>query len=144
MSCNGPHVPQFFLFKTNPNQRMAFLMDDAKLSSDIATKSLPNMSNNLNIPVIGGKYQAKVTLHLPPDFSESKRFPLVIHVYQEVIEEFKLDWGTYLTTREGFIYSLIDERGSGFKVRVEQEKLKYQLRVPRVTICCRRSNITWG
>ena len=69
MSCNGPHVPQFFLFKTNPNQRMAFLMDDAKLSSDIATKSLPNMSNNLNIPVIGGKYQAKVTLHLPPDFT---------------------------------------------------------------------------
>ena len=49
-------------------------------------------------------------LHLPPDFSESKQYPPVIHVYQEVIEEFKLDWGTYLTTREGFIYSLIDER----------------------------------
>ena len=120
-----------------------FLMDDAKLSSDIATKSLPNVSN-INIPVIGGKYQAKVTLNLPPDFSESKRYPPVIHVYQEVNDEFKLDWGTYLTTREGFIHSLIDERGSGFKVRVEQEKLRYQLRVPRVTICCRRSKTTWG
>ena len=55
--------------------------------------------SNLNIPVDGGKYQAKVIkrvlkplsenksnyvqvrLYLPPDFTESKRYPLVINVY---------------------------------------------------------------
>ena len=55
-----------------------------------------------------------------PDFSESKRYPLVINVYggpnsQQVNDRFKLDWGTYLTTSEGIIYGLIDGRGSGFK-----------------------------
>ena len=34
-------------------------MDNAKLSGDLASKSLPKVSN-LNIPVDNGKYQAKV------------------------------------------------------------------------------------
>lgn len=119
MSCNGPHVPQVYLYKTNPNSRLAILVDNAKLSSDLALKSLPKVSN-LNIPVAGGKYQAKIRLYLPPDFTESKRYPLVINVYggpnsQQVNDRFKLDWGTYLTTSENVIYGLIDGRGSGFK-----------------------------
>jgi len=119
MSCDGPHVPQVYLYQTNPNQRLLVLVDNAKLSADLSSKSLPKVSN-LNIPVDGGKYQAKVRLYLPPDFSESKRYPLVINVYggpnsQQVNDRFKLDWGTYLTTSEGVIYGLIDGRGSGFK-----------------------------
>ena len=126
MSCDGPHVPQVYLYKTNPNQRTAILVDNAKLSTDLANKSLPNVSN-LNIPVDGGKYQAKVRLYLPPDFSESKQYPLVIDVYagpntQQVNDAFEINWGTYLTTSEGIIYGLIDGRGSGFMVRMEQEK----------------------
>ena len=97
MSCDGPHVPQVlilndlllsssllcsqvYLYQTNPNQRMLTLVDNAKLSADLSSKSLPKVSN-LNIPVDGGKYQAKVRLYLPPDFSESKKYPLVINVY---------------------------------------------------------------
>ena len=137
MSCDGPHVPQVYLYQTNPNQRLTTLVDNSKLSADLASKSLPKVSN-LNIPVDNGKYQAKVgslvcqeiielplfclkvRLYLPPDFSESKRYPLVINVYggpnsQQVNDRFKLDWGTYLTTSEGIIYGLIDGRGSGFK-----------------------------
>merc|ERR1712106_309785 len=119
MSCNGPHVPQVYLYQTNPNERTAILVDNARLSSDLSLKALPKVSN-LNIPVDGGKYQAKVRLYLPPDFSESKRYPLVINVYggpnsQQVNDRFKLDWGTYLTTSENVIYGLIDGRGSGFK-----------------------------
>ena len=65
-------------------------------------------------------FSDQVRLYLPPDFSESKRYPLVINVYggpnsQQVNDRFKLDWGTYLTTSEGIIYGLIDGRGSGFK-----------------------------
>lgn len=98
---------------------MLTLVDNAKLSADLSSKSLPKVSN-LNIPVDGGKYQAKVRLYLPPDFSENKKYPLVINVYggpnsQQVNDRFKLDWGTYLTTTEGVIYGLIDGRGSGFK-----------------------------
>jgi len=119
MSCDGPHVPQVYLYKTNPNERMTTLVDNVKLSSDLSLKSLPKVSN-LNIPVDGGRYQAKVRLYLPPDFSEDKKYPLVINVYggpnsQQVNDRFKLDWGTYLTTSENVIYGLIDGRGSGFK-----------------------------
>ena len=59
MSCDGPHVPQVYLYQTNPNQRLTTLVDNSKLSADLASKSLPKVSN-LNIPVDGGKYQAKV------------------------------------------------------------------------------------
>ena len=54
MSCDGPHVPQVYLYKTNPNERMTTLVDNVKLSSDLSLKSLPKVSN-LNIPVDGGR-----------------------------------------------------------------------------------------
>ena len=77
----------------------------------------------------------QVRLYLPPDFSESKRYPLVINVYggpnsQQVNDRFKLDWGTYLTTSEGIIYGLIDGRGSGFKGQAADNfslKLEFRL-----------------
>ena len=119
MSCEGPSVPQVFLYQTNPNQRLTTLVDNSKLSADLARKILPKISH-LNIPVDNGKYQAKVRLYVPPDFSESKRYPLVIQANgrpnsQQVNDRFKLDWKDYLTTSEGIIYGLIDGRGSGFK-----------------------------
>ena len=65
MSCDGPHVPQVYLYQTNPNQRLTTLVDNSKLSADLAGKSLPKVSN-LNIPVDGGKYQAKVGTAISP------------------------------------------------------------------------------
>jgi len=136
MSCDGPHVPQVYMYETNPNTRINLLVDNAKLSSDLAIKSLPKVSN-LNIPVAGGKYQAKVRLYLPPDFTESKRYPLVINVYggpnsQQVNDRFKLDWGTYLTTSEDIIYGLIDGRGSGFKGDDMLHEIYYNIGVVEV------------
>ena len=48
MSCDGPHVPQVYLYQTNPNQRLTTLVDNSKLTADLASKSLPKVSN-LNI-----------------------------------------------------------------------------------------------
>jgi len=136
MSCDGPHVPQVYMYETNPNRRMDILVDNAKLSSDLALKSLPKVSN-LDIPVANGKYMAKVRLYLPPDFSETKQYPLVINVYggpnsQQVNDRFKLDWGTYLTTSEQVIYGLIDGRGSGFKGDEMLEEIYYNIGVVEV------------
>ena len=119
MSCDGPHVPQVYLYQTNPHKRLDILVDNGQLSADLARKRLPKVSN-LDIPVANGKYMAKVRLYLPPDFSENKKYPLIINVYggpnsQQVNDRFHLDWGTYLTTSENIIYGLIDGRGSGFK-----------------------------
>ena len=70
MSCDGPHVPQVrrsfcfgtltplhdslhfltldlqvYMYETNPNTRINLLVDNAKLSSDLAVKSLPKVSS---------------------------------------------------------------------------------------------------
>ena len=74
MSCDGPHVPQVYLYQTNPNQRLTTLVDNSKLSADLAGKSLPKVSN-LNIPVDGGKYQAKVGALTPFIIKTKKKSP---------------------------------------------------------------------
>ncbi|XP_023340211.1 inactive dipeptidyl peptidase 10 [Eurytemora carolleeae] len=45
MSCDGPHVPQVYMYETNPNSRLEILVDNAKLSSDLAAKSLPKVKH---------------------------------------------------------------------------------------------------
>ena len=118
MSCNGPHVPQEYLFQA-PNKKVATLVTNAFLSNALNDKHLPKISN-LDVKIAGGKYDAKVRLYLPHDFNERKKYPLLVNVYagpnsQQVSDRFKLDWGTYLTTTEEVIYAVIDGRGSGYR-----------------------------
>lgn len=131
MSCKGPHVPQDYLFKTSPNKKIATLVTNELLSSALAEKNLPKISN-LDIKIDGGKYDAKVRLYLPHDFNERKKYPLLVNVYagpnsQQISDMFKLDWGTYLTTSEDIIYAVIDGRGSGFRGDDLLHELYYNL-----------------
>ena len=38
-----PCIPQVYMYETNPNTRINLLVDNAKLSSDLAIKSLPKV-----------------------------------------------------------------------------------------------------
>ena len=38
-----PSTPQVYMYETNPNTRINLLVDNAKLSSDLAIKSLPKV-----------------------------------------------------------------------------------------------------
>ena len=38
-----PSIPQVYMYETNPNTRINLLVDNAKLSSDLAIKSLPKV-----------------------------------------------------------------------------------------------------
>jgi hypothetical protein len=64
MSCNGPHVPQEYLFKA-PDQKVATLVTNNKLSNELAEKHLPKISN-FDVEIGGGKFVAKVSrgIHL--------------------------------------------------------------------------------
>ena len=44
MTCNGPHVPQEYLFQA-PNKKVATLVTNAFLSNSLAQKHLPKISN---------------------------------------------------------------------------------------------------
>uniref|UniRef100_A0A7N6B976 Uncharacterized protein n=1 Tax=Anabas testudineus TaxID=64144 RepID=A0A7N6B976_ANATE len=57
---------------------------------------------------------------LPPNFKESKKYPLLIDVYggpcsQRVSYNFKLNWGTYLSSSHEIIVASFDGRGSGYQ-----------------------------
>ena len=118
LTCEGPHVPQEYLFKA-PGEKIATLVSNNYLSESLSRKHLPKISN-LDVKIDNGKHVAKVRLYLPHDFDDSKKYPLLVNVYggpnsQQVNDRFKLDWGTYLTTSEGVIYAVIDGRGSGYR-----------------------------
>lgn len=118
MTCEGPHVPQDYLFKA-PSEKIATLVTNTYLSESLSQKHLPKISN-LDVKIANGKYVAKVRLYLPHNFDDTKKYPLLVNVYggpnsQQVNDRFKLDWGTYLTTSEDVIYAVIDARGSGYR-----------------------------
>ena len=136
MSCQGPHVPQDYLYRSSPNEKVGTLTTNSFLSDELSLKNLPKISN-LDIDIDNGRFQAKVRLYLPHDFDESKRYPLLVNVYagpnsQQVSDRFKLDWGTYLTTSEDIIYAVIDGRGSGFRGDDLLYEIHYKLGQPEV------------
>ena len=136
MSCQGPHVPQDYLYRSTPNDKIGTLVTNEFLSNELSGKNLPKISN-LDIDIDNGRYTAKVRLYLPHDFDESRKYPLLINVYagpnsQQVSDRFKLDWGTYLTTSEDIIYAVIDGRGSGFRGDDLLYEIHYKLGQPEV------------
>jgi hypothetical protein len=53
MSCNGPHVPQEYLYKT-PNEKIATLVTNDFLSRALNNKHLPKISN-LDVKIDNGR-----------------------------------------------------------------------------------------
>ena len=136
MSCQGPHVPQDYLYRTSPNEKVGTLVTNEALSAELASKNLPKISN-FDVDIDNGRFKAKVRLYLPHDFNENKKYPLLVNVYagpnsQQVSDRFKLDWGTYLTTSEDIIYAVIDGRGSGFRGDDLLYEIHYKLGQPEV------------
>ena len=135
MSCNGPHVPQEYLFKS-PDQKVATLVTNNYLSNLLAQKHLPKISN-FDVDIANGRFKAKVRLYLPHNFDERKKYPMLVNVYggpnsQQISDRFKLDWGTYLTTSEDIIYATIDGRGSGYQGDDLLFEIHYNLGKPEV------------
>ena len=55
MSCNGPHVPQEYLFKS-PDQKVATLVTNNYLSNLLAQKHLPKISN-FDVDIASGRFK---------------------------------------------------------------------------------------
>lgn len=66
-------------------------------------------------------YQLNGYLILPPGFSESRQYPVIMWQYsgpgsQEVLNKWALDWG-YFAAKEGYIVACFDGRGTGSRGR---------------------------
>ncbi|OXA46400.1 Venom dipeptidyl peptidase 4 [Folsomia candida] len=55
--------------------------------------------------------------YLPPNFDESKQYPLLVEVYagpdsQKITQDYGINWGSYLASSKEVIFANIDGRGS--------------------------------
>lgn len=65
---------------------------------------------------------ASVRLLLPPGFSESQKYPLLVNVYggpnsNQISDAYSIGLQHYLVTSRNYIYAYIDARGSGKRGR---------------------------
>ena len=77
---------------------------------------------------IGDDSEAYVMMIQPPNFDESKKYPMLVDVYggpdsSGVTNRFSVEWGTYLASSLGIIYTKIDGRGSGLRSDTHLHKL---------------------
>uniref|UniRef100_A0A8C6PS76 Fibroblast activation protein, alpha n=1 Tax=Nothobranchius furzeri TaxID=105023 RepID=A0A8C6PS76_NOTFU len=126
MDCYGPGLPLYTLMDNRGSGAELQILED--------NKDLENMLSEVQMPTM--KKSAFNHMHfffnlfkstdlwyemmLPPNFQKSKKYPLFIDVYggpcsQSVNYQFKLNWGTYLSSSLGIIVASFDGRGSGYQ-----------------------------
>ena len=118
MTCKGPDIPYTCLHKTDTNRQVQIWDENQDLINRIDEVELP-LVKFLEVPVPGSDLKAQVRMYLPPDFDAQLQYPMVVYVYggpgnQQVEKTFnQFDFQTYLSGSKGFIYAVIDPRGSG-------------------------------
>ncbi|KAK7075274.1 Inactive dipeptidyl peptidase 10, partial [Halocaridina rubra] len=119
LTCGGPGIPQVTLHRALDHTRLMLLEDNLEIRNRLLDRSLP-LEKRLEIDIEGG-HKAQVSMKLPPDYNPTlfQSYPMLVYVYggpgsQLVSDRFKIDWGDYLATKRGIIYTSIDGRGSGY------------------------------
>ncbi|XP_076054029.1 A-type potassium channel modulatory protein DPP6-like isoform X2 [Oratosquilla oratoria] len=118
LTCSGPGIPQVTLHRSADLSRIALLEDNDEVRTLLKGRSLP-LLKRMQIDVAGG-FKARVSMKLPPNFNPSLSYPMVVRVYggpgsQEIDDKFSIDWGDYMASTRGVIYTHIDGRGSGYQ-----------------------------
>ena len=127
MTCDGPGIPWTCIHKTvppiNTNRHDKFVMvyeDNKRLERSVSKYKLPSIEK-MAVPVSNSDQKAQVKLYYPPDFNPNTKYPMIVYVYGgpgfQVVDDTwnQYDYQTYLTG-QGFIYALIDPKGSGYQV----------------------------
>ncbi|XP_060923121.1 dipeptidyl peptidase 4-like [Limanda limanda] len=126
MSCSGPGIPYHSLMDNRNNKKeMKVLQDNRAFSCLISDIRMPSM-RRASIKLYG--FDLWFQMFLPPDFDESKKYPLLIDVYagpcsQKADYIYRVSWSTYLASTEKIIVASFDGRGSGF----QGDKLMHQI-----------------
>ncbi|KAI9486848.1 MAG: dipeptidyl peptidase IV N-terminal region-domain-containing protein [Benjaminiella poitrasii] len=115
----GPEIPTTVVKKVDNATFESVLQDNNALKSLLANYDLPRTRM---VPVKSGGVEMIAMEVLPPDFSVSKKYPVLFHVYggpgsQLASYQFELTWSTFLASKLGYIIVTVDGRGTGFKGR---------------------------
>lgn len=113
---NDVHTPmQVTLENTKSQKVLKVLEDNAHLKELLAQYAIPEKTF-FTFKTSQGT-QLNGWMIKPTDFDPSKKYPVLMYQYsgpqsQEVLDEFKIDWQTYLAT-QGYITVCVDGRGTG-------------------------------
>nr|ABQ63102.1 venom dipeptidylpeptidase IV [Cryptophis nigrescens] len=117
LNCYGPGLPYFTLQNSKTDKAIKILENNDNLKNVLKEIQMPSKRLR-NITLHGQTYWYQMIL--PPNFDESKKYPLLIDVYagpcsQKADAAFRINWSTYLASSEGIIVASFDGRGSGFQ-----------------------------
>ncbi|CAL8095347.1 unnamed protein product [Orchesella dallaii] len=119
--CGGPDVPETTTRKTTDAQAIEkpgpTFVNNTGVREALSKKALP-ITREYDIPVGNDGLVAKVRLYLPPNYDESKKYPLLISVYggpgsQNLHQTYGITWETSLVSNRNIIFGNIDGRGTG-------------------------------
>ncbi|XP_030370129.1 venom dipeptidyl peptidase 4-like [Scaptodrosophila lebanonensis] len=115
LTCQGPNVPFVKIVRTEDNTVVYDVELNKEHRNQMAKHLQPIIKYNSVILADGSSGFAKILL--PPNFDESKKYPLLFEVYGGpttvlVTKKHDIDFGHYLTTNYDVIYVSIDGRGT--------------------------------
>lgn len=133
---NGPEIPRTDLYTIKVNGTTVTLSDHIEIEKNEALrktlegKKMPKKV--YEVVSLDAETEAYVSMIQPPNFDESKKYPMLVDVYggpdsSAVTSRFSIEWGTYLASSLGIIYAKIDGRGSGLRSDTHLHKLYKQL-----------------
>lgn len=118
LSYRGPNIPWQKVISTpsNPNRFEHSIEENKELSKFVSAHELP-IKVYQTVTIDG--YELQVVERRPPHFDESKKYPVLFHLYggpgsQTVDKKFTVDFQAYVASNLGYIVVTVDGRGTGF------------------------------
>lgn len=118
LSYRGPNIPWQKVISTpsNPDHFEHAIEDNKELAKFAAAHELPTEIYS-TVSIDG--FELQVVERRPPNFDESKKYPVLFHLYggpgsQTVDKKFTVDFQAYVASNLGYIVVTVDGRGSGF------------------------------
>ncbi|XP_005178045.2 prolyl endopeptidase FAP [Musca domestica] len=119
LDCQGPGLPVSGVHASKTHSLVKVLYDTRLFYTERLKKLALPTQRSFEISLPHGS-RAQVQLLLPPSWREELRdaaFPVVVEVNgrpgsESVSERFRVDWGTYMSSRNDVIYIRLDVRGA--------------------------------
>ncbi|XP_043064293.1 dipeptidyl aminopeptidase-like protein 6 isoform X2 [Drosophila ficusphila] len=119
LECLGPGLPVSGVHMHKTHSLVKILYDTRPFYTERLLKLALPTQRSFEIPLPHGG-RAQVQLLLPPSWREELRdaaFPVIVEVNgrpgsESISEKFKIDWGTYMSSRNDVVYVRLDVRGS--------------------------------
>ncbi|MCJ1408918.1 hypothetical protein MMC19_002995 [Ptychographa xylographoides] len=121
LSYRGPDIPNQHIITTPSNSETFDLTieDNEALAAFAASHDLP-IEIYSTVTIDG--FVLQVVERRPPNFDESKKYPVLFHLYngpasQTVNKRFTVDFQAYVAANLGYLVVTVDGRGTGFSGR---------------------------